>query len=418
MHRSSPIEASRRPIGVAARLSLRGALAIAVFLLAPAARGEIFVLKSEGQVRGELVNPDQAPRKTYEVRTPGGGRITLDANQVEKRMAQSPAELEYDRLKLAAPDTVDGQWQMSEWCRDHNLLTQRKTHLERIIEMEPDHKRARMLLGYVHLHGQWTTQEEDRIRNGYVKYKGAWKLPQEIALIEDKHKEDLAQREWFQKLKRWREWLGTNRADMARSNIAAIDDPYATKALAAYLNDEVDRDVKTMYIDALAKVNTPDSLSTLARSAIWDDDEEIRLVCVDRVARKNYKPAVGVFVQALKNADNGIINRAGVALGQMKDPSTIGPLIDAVVTSHKFEYVAGNPGQTTATFPTGGNSGGLGGMSFGSPPVIKEVRQISNPAVLTALVSITGIDLGYNPQAWKYWLAGQKKTTTLDARRD
>lgn len=96
---------------------------------------------------------------------------------------------------------------------------------------------------------------------------------------------------------------------MARSNIAAIDDPYATKALAAYLNDEVDRDVKTMYIDALAKVNTPDSLSTLARSAIWDDDEEIRLVCVDRVARKNYKPAVGVFVQALKNADNGIINR-------------------------------------------------------------------------------------------------------------
>lgn len=57
-------------------------------------------------------------------------------------------------------------------------------------------------------------------------------------------------------------------------------------------------------------------------------------------------------------------------------------------------------------------------MSFGSPPVIKEVRQISNPAVLTALVSITGIDLGYNPQAWKYWLAGQKKTTTLDARRD
>ena len=51
------------------------------------------------------------------------------------------------------------------------------------------------------------------------------------------------------------------------------------------------------------------------------------------------------------------MNRAGVALARMKDPTATGPLIDALVTTHKFKLSAGDPGSMSATFnknPSGG----------------------------------------------------------------
>ena len=44
--------------------------------------------------------------------------------------------------------------------------------------------------------------------NGYVRYKGAWVLPQEIEIKEQERKEKLAQMDWANKLKRWNGWLG------------------------------------------------------------------------------------------------------------------------------------------------------------------------------------------------------------------
>ena len=73
---------------------------------------------------------------------------------------------------------------------------------------------------------------------GYVKYKGQWKLPQEIELIEKKREQEAAQQEWFQKLKLWRGWLGGDRDEAGPENIHGIDDPVAVKALAIGLRDD------------------------------------------------------------------------------------------------------------------------------------------------------------------------------------
>ena len=386
--------------------------------LGAVAKADIFLLQNDGHVRGELVNKDQSPRVTFEVRTPGGGLVTLEAAQVKQRIRQSPNEMEYDRLRLVTPDTVDGQWSLAEWCRERNLTKQRKPHLERILELDPENKPAHLGLKHEFLHGQWTTREEAMQKQGYVKDKsGVWRLPQEIGLAEQKKKDDLAQKEWFLKLKRWRDWLDSDKANQARENIAAIDDPYATKALSHYLADEDVRDVKSMYIEALTRINTPGSLSTLAGTALFDDDEEVRMLCLDRLIRKNFKPAVGMFVQGLKHKDNDIVNRAGIGLGQMKDPTAIVPLIDALVTYHKRPAAAGNPGQITTSF---GNApgGGLGGLSMGAPPP-PVPEPYNNPGALNALISLTGgVNLEFNQDAWRYWFASQKKPTTMDSRRD
>ena len=117
-----------------------------------------------------------------------------------------------------------------------------------------------------------------------------------------------------------------------------------------------------------------------------------------------------------------MINLAGFALGRMKDPSAIGPLIDALVTVHKFKIVKpGGDNAMSSTFGTG--PGGKGArrrheLSAGGGPTM--IRQaIRNQAVLDALVALTGQNFNFDKQAWKYWYAAQKKPRdVLDARRD
>ena len=68
-------------------------------------------------------------------------------------------------------------------------------------------------------------------KRGYVRYKGQWKTRQEVELLENKRKLEATQQEWFQKLKRWRGWLGGDRDQQARDNIQAIDDPGGDQGL-------------------------------------------------------------------------------------------------------------------------------------------------------------------------------------------
>ena len=119
------------------------------------------------------------------------------------------------------------------------------------------------------------------------------------------------------------------------------------------------------------------------------------------------------FVGKLKSKDNVVVNLAAIALGRMKDPSSIGPLINALVTVHKFKIVTSGGDGMSASFGSGGT-----GLSMGNKPKYIR-RQIPNQAVLDALVAITGCNFNFDKQAWKYWHAAQKKPSpSLDARRD
>ncbi len=101
------------------------ALGLVGGLTASTASADIFLLEGDGQVRGELVNRDQSPRTTYVIKTASGGEITLDAAQVKEVKRQTAAELKYEQIRGKAPDTVDGQWKLAEWCRESRLPKQR-----------------------------------------------------------------------------------------------------------------------------------------------------------------------------------------------------------------------------------------------------------------------------------------------------
>jgi hypothetical protein len=248
-----------------------------------ACRAEVFVLTSGGRISGELLNRQENPRKQYLVKVAGEGQITLAASQVEHVLNRRPEEEEYDKIRPAYPDTIEGQWALAEWCRQQKLPVERETHLKRIIELDPNHAGARRALGYVQIEGQWTTQDALMIERGYKRYKNRWMLQQQIDLIEDKAKLENAQQEWFQNIKRWRGWLGSDRDEQARENFHNIADPLAVKALIAGLRDDASAPIRLIYVEALAKINTPEAARALAIASIEDPVDEVRLTCLDRL---------------------------------------------------------------------------------------------------------------------------------------
>src|ERR1700730_7226034 len=96
--------------------------AIASVLLASAsARGELFMLASGGQIEGTLVNVQENPREKYVIKTALGCEVTLLKEQDKEVVHKNLREIEYDKLRHQYPDTVEGQWALAEWCREHHL---------------------------------------------------------------------------------------------------------------------------------------------------------------------------------------------------------------------------------------------------------------------------------------------------------
>lgn len=382
--------------------------------------GEVFVMDNGGRIEGELLNPNQSPREAYSVRTSAGAVITLSRDQVKQILRPRPEELQYEKIRPRYPDTIDAQWDLAEWCRENNLRQQREQHLRRILELDPDHEKARRGLGYDQFEGRWMTQEDVMLARGYQRHNNRWMLPQEIQLLEENRKIELGEKQWMQKLDRWLSATDGEEGRQAYQAIAAIKDPLAVKALARALVGE-GRDalrdprdpVRILIIEVLAKIGTVKAAQALATSAIEDPIEEVRLTSLDYLKQQDNPAAVDHFIGRLKSKDNIEVHRAATALKAMNNPAAIAPLIDALSTRHKYKIGTGSGGDISTTFTPGGG----GGMSMGGNRVKIVEQDVLNRPVLEALVSLTGMNFSFDKQKWRAWYASQLRQPGMDTRR-
>jgi len=379
--------------------------------------GDTFVLMSGGRIEGEWLNRDEQPPKEYLVLTTGGLKASLPVTQVREVLRDFAGQSEYAARAHTAPDTADGQWQLAQWCRQQSLFDERRKHLARVIELDPNHAYARRALGYQFLDGQWITQADFRRLEGYELYKGKWRTPQEIEILEEQARLDVAHKDWLKRLRRYRAELDDPaKARLGLESLTGIDDPIAVRPLVVMLQRERVRRVKTLYVDVLAGIDSSDAVAALIERVLHDPDEEMFHYCLARLIDRRPPRLADPLITALKDKNNATVNRAASALGRIGDPEAIGPLIDALVTTHS-QYIPGrNPDSTTATFVNGQHSVSQGG----GPQVI--VRHVRNQHVLDALNKLTGTNFEYDQQGWRYWHAQEKKAReaaqpVADARR-
>ncbi|HEY1599838.1 MAG TPA: HEAT repeat domain-containing protein [Pirellulales bacterium] len=379
-------------------------------------RADTFLLTNGGQVEGATQNTTETPRTRYVIKT-STGEVTLRRDQVKEVHRTKPSELHYIKLRPQYPDTVEGQLDLATFCRNQQLTEQATRHLERVIELDPENAKARQALGYAKIDGEWKTREERFQDKGYIKDKsGKYRMPQQVEEIERKRAFDKAVKTWTKDIKRWREWLGTNRTEEAMLQLQKIAAPEAVEPLGKLMQKEQDVAVRRIYIDALARIGTPEAWRALTIFALDDSDDDLRQTCLDYLEKQTNTGAVAFFIKRMKskNADNQMVNRAGFALGRMRDASSIRPLIDSVVTTHVIDL----PTSGNNMNPSFGNGPGGGSFSFGGGGPKQVERQFQNLAVHDALSSLTGQDFGYDQQSWLRWLATQRRTPTVDARRD
>jgi hypothetical protein len=386
------------------------------WLVAGIATADILVLNSGGQIKGTIVNADESPRKSYVIKT-DAGQITVDKSQVKEVISQSPDELEYERIRFTFADTVDEQWKLAEWCREKGLARERTGHLERVIELDPNHKQARAALGFSKIDGRWNRREDALKERGFIEYKGKWMLPQDAEIQERKAKAQAAQKEWHIKLRQLRAQLDDRgpRAQTALDELKSLSDAAALPAIVDAFKSETRASVKTLLIDALARIGTTEAARLLAEIALESGNEELRLTAVDHLKQSKSPSAVGYFVAALGGGDNAKVNRAGVALGELEDKSAIGPLIGALVSVQKARVQQGGSGSISPSFDSRGGIGfGVGGKSA----VIQ--RKLQNRGVHEGLIKLTGgADFGYDVVAWRQWLNDQRKeAAVIPGRRD
>jgi len=394
-------------------------------------RADEFVLKHGGRVRGRWLNPGPPPAEIMAVATDAGGEIRLDRSAVAQVIRSTPLDEEYAALRSTCPDTVAGHWQMVQWCAERQLSGQRQTHLERILELDPDHEAARLALGYRRVDGAWMTRDEEMESRGLKRHGGQYRTAQDIELRERDRKQRDVEREWFKKLKRWRSWLvGSNpgRVEEAQASIRAIRDACAAPALTEHLYKETDSTIRLLLAEALAQVAVPtgtdgsgkrplasrDALEALVHQSLNDPDQEVRVACLEHLVDMHHPHITELYVRVLKSKDNVEVNQAAAALKALGDATAIPPLIDALVTVHKFQVGSGSPGQTSASF----SRDGRGGMGFGQggPTIVK--RPLRNPEVLSALVALSGENFEYSAGDWNSWYAAQRRSRAIDARRD
>ncbi len=214
------------------------------------------------------------------------------------------------------------------------------------------------------------------------------------------------------KISRWRKWLNGTQSEQGEKNLLAITDPMAIRGLAEKLVKDENYKARLIYVEVLAHFDTHQARGPLTKCAIDDSLEEVRLTCLDALVKQKDEMVVAYFVGRMrdKHASNETINRAGVALGRMKDPSCIPTLIQYLVTGHEevVQPAAGGPGSMTSSFnKKGGGSGGGGGLAMNQKPQTV-LRYVNNQGVLDALVAITGQPFGFDMRAWDTWYRNQK----------
>ena len=422
------------------RYGWTGWLSVVIVFLSYAAmaRADVISLKNGGEIRGLIQKNTRTPSSNGSdviVKTLGGSLITVAKSEIESIRRRRLILEEYESRRRKAPDTVDGQWKLARWCRKQRLTLERRTHLKRIVELNPQHEQARRSLGHQKYDGVWMSREEYMKSQGQVLYRGRYVFPQELEQIKLDRLAKEGKREWHKKIKLWHTWITgdrTKQQKQALQELSAITDSLAIPALSKRFRDEPQPALRELYISILGRMQSVESLQALLYQAIFDSQPNLREVAVAAVPEDQTNAAIRALVRGLKSELNLVVGRSATALALLGNDQVVPQLIDALVTTHRYRVVVPDNGANTIGFAANGGQAPLtsglppdvelqlmtGQLPYGAvviPPndpgaqmrkktqIIKRTQK--NGAVLEALKSLTDEDFSYNRSKWRLWWA-------------
>ena len=429
-------------MGVPNRVSLRMILAVAAVcgVGTSATHADLVKLNNGGELRGKVIRaPGDAAAKVVTIETLTGALVKVSRADIRFVTYRRQIVEAYDTRARATADTLDDQWALAEWCRTNGLSTERKTHLQRVVEIDPDHEAARRVLRHVQYKGEWMPKDDAMAAKGYVKYKNRYITSQELELIEKTSAERELERGWFKNVRSWAGWLSgrhAGRRKTALEQLRAVRDPHAVAALKQFLGASEHRAIRGLYVDILGQIPGSGPVGPLLTVSIEDTDYELRYQALHSIRKDQYAAARPYLLKQLKSDQAGIVRRAGEALGRVGDDSVVPFLIDALVTSHK-KLIRVPTKNSALSLRSDGNYGSGAGQTVLPPEIERLLRTgqlpygvqvrrggLSKPPTRTKLVRVkyesrnaevyaslqrlTGQKFGYDERTWRLWWAARK----------
>ena len=404
---------------------------------------DVVKLTDGGEIRGLVKFPAGKPRKDQVtesdevvVESLTGAEITVAREQVAFITKRPRAVEEYESLARRVADTVDGRWQLAEWCRQHGLTEPRKEQLQRLLELDPEHKPAHYGLGHRRQGTKWTSPDEEDaelLAAGYVRYKGRLITTIERDLMESNTTRHREQNDWRPKIRLWLGWItgrdAPRRAD-AIVKFRELRDPDAVPAIVDFLLGDANIEVRRLAVQTLSQFDGQPPVPALVRVALSDADPSLQSSAFSAFTAEQRAAAVPIIERALRDESNLIVRRAAILLGKCGVRQAIPSLVEALATSHKMRVPQG------PAFAVGFNRDGSQGSSrSGLPPDVEAALRtgqlpygvvidnsnvrappvkwvtvrvpLQNSEVLDALRTLSQQDFGYDKRAWRLWWQAQ-----------
>jgi hypothetical protein len=440
MRTNSSISFQSASVEISLRVILFALIYLTGFRL-PATHADLIKLKNGGEIRGKLLPLSKAPSEEIRtIKTLTGGSITVAAQQIEFITNRPLSIEEYETKSSEIEDSVEAHLELADWCTQNHLSSQRNQEMEKILQLDPDHAKARASLGYTKRDGEWMTRDDVMRKNGYFKYKGRYVSSGELELLEKNEADLEEERKWIKDVKLWLILLGSNdllQQQQGLKNMQSITDPHAVAALARMMGKHDSVVIRSLLVSTLAQISGDKPLRPLVELILTDPEPTIRTSALETLAKRDATGAIAFFIEALKNKSNIIVQRAGAGLEEIGNQSVVPDLITALITDHT--YVVRVPDtSSTYSYNTNGTFGNSGvvlppeieaGLLAGrypngvivlpsqQPKVLMRTVSVKhahqNEAVLLALQKITKQNFGYNERMWRLWWASMQNQTGL-----
>ncbi len=416
-----------------------------VLLTASPAPADLVKLANGGELRGRIVRSPATgavPAESIRLESLTGATVVvLKSDTLFVSMRPMVVE-EYESKARRVADTLEAHWGLAEWCRLNGLSRQREVHLLKVVEHDANHEKAQVALGRVWNDGGWVDRDEMMAAQGYVKYKGRYVTTQELDVLQKTTAELGQEREWFQKIKLWHGWIIGRHEERRQQGLVAlqqIDEIQAAPAVIRFLCEDSRRDLRLMGASLLSKLSGGKAASGLVKLALFDVDPEVRYTSLNAIGSDKFEQAQAAFIKELRSEYNTIVSRAAAALGRVGDERAIAPLIDALVTTHRYSVPTNERPGTSYSYRTDGT---FGGNSSNLPPEVEAAMRTGqlpqgaivldstapaapkklvlvkvdhwNQDVLASLQKITKRDFGYDERTWHLWWAAEKTAGGAD----
>ena len=349
-------------------------------------------------------------------------QVAIPASRV-RRVVKSDELAEYRRLAALVGDDAERHYQLALWCVRSDgvagdVQRYKRYHMQRAIDLNPDHAKARGGLGFTRQNGKWIRTSDLMTARGMVPRSGGWELPEAAAIEEYQNSINVDARKWNREVNRLVAVVlrGSSKAPEAMETLSSIRDPLAADAIAQQLltsrgNGSQSRPLRLLWVRLLGQFRNTVSVEALVRAGLEEADETVREAALNELVAHGSASAVATYLQYLSANDNQLVNRAARALTWFPDRELVLTYIDALVTTHKTELAPG-PGMQVGF----GNGGG--GMQMGGKKQV-QVEHRKNPAALTLVKSVVqDVDHGYDEQAWRDYIASLRTAFSGDLRRD